>query len=202
MEHWWEWVLSILGSGALAAALISVAAYMGRAQLSHWLAKDLEAIKAQHQRDLETYKVGLIAETERAKADQAVKTAKALRLAEIEFAAIDRLRAAMTPYASSAMVYLRHFDPAKRDEDFLKVSQRMQEFTDAVRNVTIFVSEEDSKLLHDLQRAFGAVVERANKLKAPISMEEASIIDAPLVEANHQASYVVAKVLGQMMSME
>jgi hypothetical protein len=86
-----DWILSVLGSGALAAALVAVAGYLGRAQIAHWLNRDIEKIKARHARELEAYKVSLIAETERAKAAQDVKKSMALLIAEKRFAALDRL---------------------------------------------------------------------------------------------------------------
>lgn len=102
-----DWVYSVLASAAGAAALIATAVYLGRAQLSHWLSKDLEtqkaqfqrdleAQKAQHQRDLESYKVSLIAETERAKASQDVRKAMAIKIAEKRFNAIDGLHRALS----------------------------------------------------------------------------------------------------------
>lgn len=94
-----------------------------RAQLSHWLNTDLEEIKARHGRELEAYRTSLIAEVERVKATQAIKTAKALRIAEKEFAAIERLHRALVPYATQAIVYLQHFSPQSGERDYKEITR-------------------------------------------------------------------------------
>lgn len=55
------------------------------------LARDLKDYSASLERDMETYKVGLIAQAERLKAEQQIKTAVAMRLAEKKYVAIHDL---------------------------------------------------------------------------------------------------------------
>jgi hypothetical protein len=201
MEYWWQWTLSILGSSAGAAAALAIAGYLGRAKLSHWLNKDLEEVKARHQRELEAYRTSLIAEAERTKAEQAVKTAKALRIADKEFVAVERLHLALVPYAAAAMVYLEHFNSATREADWIKLNDVMREFTDAERHASIFLTGDDRKIFFDLQDAFSTVVEAALKLKAPMEPKACEVITAPLVEKNAAASQVVARLVKRMHSM-
>lgn len=104
----WEWIWSTLGSGAVAATLLAVAGYLGRSQLAHWLSRDLEKIKAQHARELEAYKVGLIAEAERAKASQEVKKSMAIRIAEKRFEALDKLHRSLAVQPSLVAATIKH----------------------------------------------------------------------------------------------
>ncbi|WP_285412777.1 hypothetical protein [Variovorax sp. efr-133-TYG-130] len=69
MEHFWQWALSVLGSGAFALALMRIAGYLGRSQLDHLLAKNIEVLKAEHQRDLELVKTELSKSIEITKSD-------------------------------------------------------------------------------------------------------------------------------------
>lgn len=104
----WEWIWSMLGSGAVAAVLLGVAGYLGRTQLAHWLNRDIEKIKAEHNRQLEAYKVSLIAEAERAKASQEVKKSMAIRIAEKRFEALDRLHRILASHPSLVSATIRN----------------------------------------------------------------------------------------------
>lgn len=90
-----EWIYAVVASSAGAAALISIAAYLGRSQISHWLQKDLEAEKAKFQRELEAYKVSLIAQTEKIRAVQDVQKSMALKVAEKKLATFGALEATL-----------------------------------------------------------------------------------------------------------
>jgi len=112
-----NWVYSVGASAAGAVLLIGVAGYLGRAQLSHWLNKDLEAVKAAHQsdlekakarfiselekdkaasqRELEAYKVSLIASAEKIRAVQDLQKTMAIKVAEKKIDAIGGLQMTM-----------------------------------------------------------------------------------------------------------
>ena len=98
-------VLEVLGTGAVVTAMLGIVAVMSRSQLAHWLNKDIERIKADLQRDLESekarhqqalesYRVSLIAEAERSKASQAVLTAVAVKFSEDQFTAMNAINGA------------------------------------------------------------------------------------------------------------
>lgn len=135
----WQWALSILGSGTFAAALIGITGYLGRAQLSHWLAKDLETIKAQHQRELEAYKVSLIAQTERAKAAQEIKKSSALMVAEKEFAALNELHLASQGNAKFILGHWKDTDKIPTPMDFAAMNARCQRLEQACDACHIFL---------------------------------------------------------------
>ncbi len=85
-----------LAGGGLSAVLLGAAAFLGKSHLTHWLNKDIERIKTQHQRELEAYKVSLISSVERTKASQDVQKSMAMLVAEKKFHALDRLNQAVS----------------------------------------------------------------------------------------------------------
>ena len=85
MHSGWDFFWTVAASSVGSTALLSAAAFFLKAQIGHWLNKDLEATKNVYQQQLEAYKVSLIAESERAKAVQSVKTAGALKLIDHKF---------------------------------------------------------------------------------------------------------------------
>lgn len=108
-------VQQVLGVGAVVSSLLVIAAFLGRSQIAHWLNKDIERIKSQYQAELESqkashmqaleaYKVSLIAEAERAKAAQAVKTAVAIKFAEHQFTAASKLVESVVGLAATALI--------------------------------------------------------------------------------------------------
>jgi len=96
MEYGWEFFLTIAASSAGSAVLLGVAAFFGRTQLSHWLNKDLEKLKNQYARELETHKVMLIVDAERTKAAQEIRKASALMILGKKFQAFADLTAAVS----------------------------------------------------------------------------------------------------------
>ncbi|MBF5006410.1 hypothetical protein [Diaphorobacter caeni] len=97
MQNGWNFVWTVIASSAGSAALLAIVAGLGKAQIAHWLNKDIEAIKAQHQRDLESYKTMLIAQAEAIKANQEVKKVVAVRLAEMRLDAISGIQNNLAP---------------------------------------------------------------------------------------------------------
>lgn len=96
---------TVLAGGGVSALLLGIAAILGKSQLAHWLNKDIEAIKSQHQqaletdkakyaRELEAYRASLIAQAEAIKASQDVKKAMAVKIAEMKFDAVQKLHEA------------------------------------------------------------------------------------------------------------
>lgn len=153
MEQIWHWALSIAASSVGAAALLAVAAVLGRNQLSHWLNKDLERVKAGHQRELEAYKVTLIADTERAKALQDLQKSSALRILEKKFAAIDSLHRACSGLAVDVLT-MRNSPLTQSSFDRQNaIQQRVNELGNAYHAVSVFFSLSEKKVSVDYRSA-------------------------------------------------
>lgn len=82
---------AIVSSSATTSALLAFIAFFGKSKLAHWLSKDLEQIKSQYARELEAYKVSLIAETERIKAAQDIRKAAALMITDRKYTVLMEL---------------------------------------------------------------------------------------------------------------
>lgn len=67
-----------------------------KATLGHIVAGQLQEQRAALERDLESYRVRLLSDIEHIKANQQIKTALALKVAEHKFAALERLNAALS----------------------------------------------------------------------------------------------------------
>lgn len=161
MELGWEWILSVVAGSAGGGALVLIAGYLGKAQLSHWLNKDLEALKAQHQRDLEAYKISLIAEAERAKASQEVRKAMAVKIAEKKFAALDALHRVLDPQATQTLSLIQLAPTLKELERLERVSElttRCKELSAAARMAAPFMPIEEAKLLSDYAASISRIL--------------------------------------------
>lgn len=145
------WIWAVLASGAVSASLLAIAGYLGRTQLTHWLNKDLESVKASHQRELESYRASLIAEVERVKARQDVQKTMAIRMAERKFEAIDRLHRLLEPRAREIVAALMLFQgtgQAERNEQLRKFRVVLQEAAEAASIASAFLTQDESKLMH------------------------------------------------------
>lgn len=105
MEHGWEFARIVTASTLGTSLLLAAAGWLCKAQITHWLNKDMQEMKARHQqelankqaeyqRELESYRTSLIAQAEAIKASQDVKKAMAVKIAEMKFDAIQKLHEA------------------------------------------------------------------------------------------------------------
>jgi hypothetical protein len=203
MEHWWQWALSIMGSSAVAAALVGIAAFLGRAQLSHWLAKDLETIKAQHQRDLEAYKVSLIAETERAKATQDIKKASALMVAEKEFAALNELHLASQGNAKFIIGYWQDLARTPTPMDFAAMHARCHRLEQAIHASLIFLPDDkDRTKLRVYNSRLARLVKDCESPGRIVSGPEASDRSKEVLSVEAAIALLVNLALQRLRSME
>src|SRR5690606_16129555 len=96
-----------LADARVMAVLLAVVGFFGRTQVTHWMTRDLERLKAAHllhleeakasyQRDLEAYRTSLIAQTEAIKAAQDVKRSMAIAVASKQVEAMYGLQSAFT----------------------------------------------------------------------------------------------------------
>lgn len=151
-----DWLISIAVSSAGGAALLALAGYLGRAQVAHWLNRDLEAVKAKHQRELEQYKTQLVVEVERMKASNDVHKALALKIAEKRFAAIDELHRAFCGVSLGTLFVDIGPDwcsQVNRDKCLLEAFPLITRFDTAIHNARVFLTADESEKLtqHRLQ---------------------------------------------------
>lgn len=186
MPNFAEFLLTVAVSSAGTTVLLGTAAFLFRAQLSHWFTKDLEELKASHQRELEAYKVTLIADAERSKARQEVKTAKALWVAKRQFASLDRLHTATMGYAVKAAVLLRM--PLNHNQSaYADVTTAVEEMIDALREAAIFLKPDEILQFHSLQSKVGEVLQLMHKRTEALEESEVISRETALFEAHAQA---------------
>lgn len=160
-----------LAGGGLSAGLLGVAAVLGKSQLSHWLNKDIENVKARHQRDLadkqalyqrelEAYRTSLIAEAEAAKANQEVRKAVALLVAHKEFDAINALRTATLGLASLAHSEWRSVEETFPNQNLDELAKRIANLDVVMHQAVFFLNTPEQRstleaymsMLYDVQR--------------------------------------------------
>ncbi|RCW65186.1 hypothetical protein [Pseudorhodoferax soli] len=192
----WEWIWSMLGSGAMAAALVGIAGYMGRAQLAHWLNRDLEQVKADHQhelaqrraqyeRELEAYRTSLIAQVESVKAGQEVKKSLALLVAQKRFAALDKLHQIVSRHPSNvtSVIVVSALRKVPADASKMRnMREGQRELSEAISLITPFVSEGEVRALEELsskcmQAIFSAATSDAEQFYSRVQEFERAIND-------------------------
>ncbi|OGB10225.1 MAG: hypothetical protein A3E23_14075 [Burkholderiales bacterium RIFCSPHIGHO2_12_FULL_65_48] len=204
MEFGWEWILSVVAGSAGGGALVLIAGYLGKAQLSHWLTKDLEALKAKHQRDLEAYKISLIAEAERAKASQEVRKAMAVKIAEKKFAALDALHKVLDPQAVQVLSLLRvesTLDRSERMGRIKELSDKSAELSVAARMAAPFMSIEDLKVLSEYASSISYLLARLAQNQLDTEPEGHTEHVARLMKMQIAADQVVRAHLDAMLAM-
>ena len=206
-----EFIWAGLAGGGLSALLLSIAAVMGKSQLAHWLNKDIEGIKAQHQqaladkqaqyqRELESYRTLLIAQAEATKATQEVKKVMAVRMAELKFETIKELRNVCTQigmqllYAEAARRTGFHADYREMAANGGALHAAMikaQPFLSQNQCVTLmeFISSYTNKL-NKVARAFSE--------RADVDVE--SILQS-LIQSHQDCERIVLGHLAEMLSM-
>ncbi len=205
MELWSQWVYSILASSAGATALIALAAYLGRTHLSHWLSKDLEAQKAAYQRELEAYKVSLIAEAERAKASQDVQKAMAIRIADKKFSAIEdlhkRLASKSTSALSSILVNLES-EHKRRLAVMAREVMKLSEASDAAALAEPFLSPEEIRVMHTLIGNLSSAFEKFGQQTCAISKEDFAALKIQIGELQRDCDAILKSHISKMLSMK
>jgi len=131
-----------LTGGGLAAGLLALAAWKYKSLISHWLLKDIEKIKAAHQRELEeakagyareleAYRTSLIAEAEATKANQDVRKTMAIHMANKRFQVIEKLQG-ITEGLGIRLSTAYEYNHAHGDAWH---SQRVEELTSSAREL-------------------------------------------------------------------
>lgn len=139
MEDWGQFFWSVVASSAGTTALLAAAGWLCKGQISHWLNRDLEAAKAQHQRDLEAYKITLIAAAERAKAAQEIRRASALKMLEMKVDALKRLHSAHRGLGTELLAFASMPASFKTPERCTAIEARVEEFAEATVGIELFI---------------------------------------------------------------
>lgn len=147
----------ILGSFG-SAGLLAVAAYLCKTRISHWLNKDLEALKNQYARELEAYKVQLIAQTEQIKATNEVKKAGALKVLELRYQSITSLITTITGTQSNFAAVTSAKPENKTEEDFMKCYAAIDELNRAFEKANPFLSREQKATIVEFSGALIALL--------------------------------------------
>lgn len=146
MDDFPGFLLEVITSGAVSAVLVAVAAFLGKSHIAHWLSRSLEEQKARHQRELETYKVGLIAEAERAKSSAELKKAGALRVVDLRFTALDRYHKAFVAIRYSFPSLARLQAPQKTAAVVSGAHDLLEALRDAEHGWDLFLDQAEIQL--------------------------------------------------------
>jgi hypothetical protein len=190
-----------LAGGGLSAGLLAVAAVLGKSQLAHWLNKDIERIKSQHQIDLEAYKFSLIASVERTKASQDVQKSMALLVAEKKFHALDRLNQAVSLQAPKLVMLLMTIDHDNRSQRITEWMQDFHEMTTATQAASSFISPEDMKLISEFSMSMNKYIPPCIKTKPDMSPSEVNSITETLLLQQARVNDLLKQRLNGMLSM-
>lgn len=199
----WDFFKAALAGGGVTSGLLAIAAFLGRSQLAHWLNKDIEQIKARHQRDLETYKVSLIADAEKLKGMQSVKTAAALKVSEQKCAALLELSASCRNIAPKVLSHcaMQYPNAEVFFEHFRKTDELMDRASAAIEAVAAFISPQDDRVFlaleGELRRVLGLSLGRVNRL----SDEELEEAQKQLIESHSSANQRISILLAEMLEM-
>ena len=133
--------VELLAIGVTPALLIAALAWWFRERLKQSLAKALnthtEQVKLSAQRDIEAYKVSLIASIERQKAQSELKKAIAIKHATHEYEALVALHARLGEVPSSvistaAIVSAAKLGEPERLEYYRRIDSQLNSFGDAI----------------------------------------------------------------------
>ncbi|TQL83094.1 hypothetical protein [Delftia sp. HK171] len=186
----------VLSTGVISGILLTVAAYLGRVQITNLLNRDiervkidllhqLEAAKAKHQRELELYKVALIADVERTKARQDLKKSAGMRIIDLEMSAIIETYHALKGVSVEMLITLKQKNYEKMfsanevaanlfKEEFLKSRAAANEHVFKLRSafnlIEIFLTTEQKKI-------FVAYIDSLNVIQAILGLPDRYLTD-------------------------
>lgn len=165
-----EFLLTVLASTAGTTVLLGVAAFLGRSQISHWLAKDLEQQKAEYARQLENHKVSLIAHAEQAKSAAAIKQASALLLVEKKLDAYSNLfKSLNTLHTDIASMSTRD---VKTKEEANRATQAVNDFLHSMNAALPFLASQDYYLCKEYWQMVRIIVSSHCRVGTPPFPEE------------------------------
>jgi len=176
MREFFEGVLAALQVIGGIGALVGLVTFFFREKIKHsllesmqmrlegekaQLARDHARYSAQLSKDAENHRVSLIAESERLKADQQIKTSLSLRLAERRFESICAVHtsiAGLPPAARSYAVTIFSGARAEFDKRHSAVNQMIEDASDALKMNRAFISPDLFKAGLDVTSAVVVVL--------------------------------------------
>ncbi|WP_422848963.1 hypothetical protein ACOYR4_06145 [Acidovorax sp. M14] len=200
-----------LAGGGLSATLLAIAAVLGKSQLTHWLNKDIEGIKARHQQDLErakasyareleAYRTSLIAQAEAIKASQDVKKAMAVKIAEMKFAAIQSLHEA----AAGMGVMLSMIEASRRvglDVDYGAIAALGGALHGATTKAKPFLLGVHHDRLISFANSYFEDVSKLQRIHGGREMGDSLQIYAELLSQHRECEGIVAGCMNEMLEM-
>jgi len=202
MEYGWEFFWSVAASSAGTTILLGAAGWLLRTKISHWLNRDLEAAKAQHQRDLESYKVTLIATVERAKAAQEVKRTGAVKVLEMEFAAIQQFEVARRNLATDTLSKATLQAGLKDLKGWQTLMDRLENFREVSALLGIFLVTDQRQVLLNLRSALLDTMPYCKPETEPPAEQELSNLQLRVLGLDIQIDSLVDDLVKRMRSLD
>lgn len=154
--------LELLAIGISPMLLVGALAWLFRAHLQESLARRLNAhterVKLDAQREIEAYKVTLIASVERQKAQSELKKAIAIKHATLEYEALVLLHARLADVPTEVLSAVRYVSPGgsteeQRVEACARLLKKLELLQEAADGAHLFISAQQSLALIDLKEA-------------------------------------------------
>jgi len=145
-----DFLLTVIASTAGTTFLLGAAAFLGRSQISHWLAKDLEKKRNEYAKDLEDHKLSLIAQAEHAKSAVAIRQAGALLCLEMQYRSfVELLNCLNILRTNVASISMRG---TKTKEQADEAMQAVNSFLRAINGAVPFISSDEHAAFLDCWR--------------------------------------------------
>lgn len=206
-----NYVISTAG-GATGVLLLG---YLCRTQLNHWLNADLEkrkvefqreleSDKAKHQQQLEAYRMSLLAEVERIKAQQSAKLAGATKIVERKYTAFEALSKASHSLAALAISALTPVPPAgeERDRVMKSINGRLAAIVLAVEDAAPFLLDDQYAMILDLNTSVGSLLRRVTQWDPATPGPITEDIFHDLIMRQNGVNRMLGKIIDEMMRME
>jgi hypothetical protein len=193
-----DWLWSVMGSVGITAALVAAAAWLGRSQITQWLTRDLERLKHQHQRELEAYKVSMLADIERTKARQEVQKSGALKIIEKKYEALHELHMAVAGIAGHVIAAAQMVHPSRTDGAI----ERVERLARASEVASMFLAPNQGQTIAKFRTVLANVLERITKtgdLNDPLAQ---AAENRSLNMGEFEVQIIVSALLDRMMAME
>lgn len=197
-----RWALNMLGESVVVGALLTGAAFLFRSQITQFLNKDIERLKHQHQLQLEAYKVSLIAEVEKTKAQQDIKKQAALKVIEKKFNAFNNLHEASLGNAVDFSVAAGITDPVQNLKARQECLARAEKLRSAIHSAEIFLELEEKRTLLELQSAMASFLPKiaAAAKNAPVSEADLNAERALLLGKELAVDALIRRKIEEMMA--
>lgn len=161
MQNGWEFFWTVVASSAGTSLLLGLAAWLFKSQIGHWLNKDLEATKAGYQQELEAYKVSLISQVEKTKAEQDIRKAMALKAADMQFSAMERLSSTSSEIHGQVIAFVLFagsYSSERYESEWLAKRKGCVDLGSAMAMAGLFISQPEKVVLSDFLQALNIAI--------------------------------------------